>query len=68
MGHFCENISQKQPDTWEDIVWILHHDDAPSHKAVMVVQFIANNCTNVIKLNLTQSDLKKKMLLLGKRI
>ncbi|KYN22659.1 hypothetical protein ALC57_04936 [Trachymyrmex cornetzi] len=29
--------------------WILHHDNAPSHKAIIVNEFLAKNSTNIIE-------------------
>ncbi|KMQ87532.1 mariner mos1 transposase [Lasius niger] len=48
MRRLRENIRRKRPDLWKDNSWILHHDNAPSHKAIIVQEFLAKNTTNVI--------------------
>jgi len=49
MKRLRENIRRKRPDLWKDNSWFLHHDNAPSHKAIVVQEFLAKNSTNVIE-------------------
>lgn len=48
MKRLREAIRKKRPDLWNDNSWILHHDNAPSHTALTVCEFLAKNSTNVI--------------------
>lgn len=48
MRRLRENIRRKRPDLWANNSWILHHDNAPSHTAIIVSEFLAKNSTNVI--------------------
>ena len=36
-------------DLWKENSWILHHDNAPSHKVIIVNEFMAKNSTNIIE-------------------
>lgn len=48
MRHLREAIRQKRPDSWKTNSWFLHHDNAPSHNALVIRQFLAKNSTNVV--------------------
>lgn len=48
MRRLREAIRQKRPDLWEGNSWFLHHDNAPSHNAIIIREFLAKNSTNVI--------------------
>lgn len=48
MRRLRENICRKRADLWKNNSWILHHDNAPSHKAIVVQEFLAKNSTHVI--------------------
>ena len=49
MKRLREKIRRKRADLKKDNSWILHHDNAPSHKAITVNKFLANNSTNIIE-------------------
>ena len=49
MKRLRQRIRQKKADLWKDHLWILHHDNAPSHKAIIVNEFLAKNSTNIIE-------------------
>lgn len=49
MKRLREKIRRKRPDLWKENSWILHHDNAPSHKAIIVNEFLAKNSTNTIE-------------------
>ena len=36
MGRLREAIRQKRPDLWANNSWILHHDNVPSHNAIII--------------------------------
>lgn len=44
-----ENIRRKRQELWKENSWILHHDNAPSHKAIIVQEFLTKNSTQVIE-------------------
>jgi hypothetical protein len=39
-----EAVHRKRPELWPSD-WILHHDNAPAHKALSVKQFLAQKST-----------------------
>lgn len=43
-----ESIRRKRPDKWLSNDWFLHHDNAPSHTALVVRQFLASKNITVI--------------------
>jgi hypothetical protein len=38
-----ENIRRKRPDLWRTKNWILHDDNVPCHRALLVHEFLANH-------------------------
>ena len=40
-----ENIRRKRPDLWRAQNWILHDDNAPCHRALLVREFLAQSNT-----------------------
>lgn len=48
MKRLREKIRRKRPDLWKNNLWILHHDNAPSHTSILVREFLTKNSTNVI--------------------
>lgn len=48
MERVREAIRKKRPELWQNNSWILHHDNAPSHTALTVCQFLAESSTNII--------------------
>lgn len=49
MRRLREQVRRKRPELWRDNSWFLHHDNAPSQKAVIINEFFAKNATNVIE-------------------
>lgn len=49
MRRLREQIRRKRPDLWKENSWILHHDNAPSHKAIIVNEFLTKHSTNTIE-------------------
>jgi hypothetical protein len=39
-----ESVGRERPELWP-IEWILHHDNAPAHKALSIKQFVAQKFT-----------------------
>jgi len=48
LKRLCEKIRQKRPEMWKNNSWILHDDNAQSHRAEMVTEFKAKTATNTI--------------------
>lgn len=46
--NLCEAIWRKQPKLWRDNSWILHHDNALAHTALLIQQFLAKHNTAVM--------------------
>lgn len=47
MRRLREAVRQKRPELWRDNSWILHHDNAPSHTALILREFLSKNSTHV---------------------
>ena len=48
MRRLREAIRKKRPDLWKDNSWLLHHDNAPSHTALILREFFAKNSTHIV--------------------
>jgi len=82
-GFYCEvlrrlreKVRRPSPLLWREQTWLLHHDNAPSHTAVLTHQFLAKNKMAVIPHPLYYPDLapcgfflfpKMKLKLKGRR-
>jgi len=42
-------VRRVRPELWEGRRWILHHDNAPAHSALIVLEFLARNCITVLE-------------------
>ena len=49
MRRLREGIRQKRPDLWANNSWILHHDNALSHNAIVIREHLAKNEINTIQ-------------------
>jgi len=72
-----ENVRKKRPDQWQNNIWLLHHDNAPAHAALLTEWFLTDNNMTVVPHppywpNLAPSDFslfaKLKMKLKGRRL
>ena len=43
-----ENVRRKQPDQWWNNTWLLHHDNAPAHAALLTRWFLTDNNMTVV--------------------
>ena len=43
-----EKVRRHRPQLWREQTWLLHHDNAPAHTAVLTQQFLAANKIPVI--------------------
>ena len=48
MRRLREAIRLKRPDLWKDNSWFLHHDNAPSHTALVLRDHFAKNSTHIV--------------------
>jgi transposase len=70
-----ESIRRKRPDKWKNN-WFLHHDNAPAHTSLVVLQFLVSKNTTVVPPHPCSPDLapcdfflfpKMKLRLIGRR-
>jgi len=43
-----ENVRRKRPDQWRNNTWLLHHDNAPAHTALLTRWFLTDNNMTVV--------------------
>jgi len=43
-----ENVRRKRPDQWQNNTWLLHHDNAPAHAALLTRRFLTDNNMAVV--------------------
>jgi transposase len=43
LRRLTENVQRKRPELWRNNNWILHHDNAPTHKSLKTTEFETNN-------------------------
>lgn len=48
MRRLRESIRLKRPELWADNSWLLHHDNAPSHSALVIRAHFAKNGTHIV--------------------
>lgn len=48
MRRLREAIRKKRPDLWRDNSWFLHHDNAPSHTALIIRDHFAKTATHIV--------------------
>lgn len=48
MRRLREAIRLKRPELWANNSWFLHHDNAPSHTALVLRDFFAKNSTHIV--------------------
>ncbi|CAK1600930.1 unnamed protein product [Parnassius mnemosyne] len=48
MRRLREAICKKRSKLWADNSWFLHHDNAPTHTALILREFFAKNSTNIV--------------------
>ena len=44
-----EKVRRKRPELFANNSWILHHDNAPAHKALSMREFLATKQTTVLR-------------------
>jgi len=72
-----ENVRRKRPDQWRNNTWMLHHDNAPAHAALLNQRFLTDNNMSAVPHSSYSPDLapsdfflfpKLKMKLYGAKI
>ena len=48
MRRLREAIRRKRPELWTNNSWFLHHDNAPSHTALIIRDHLAKNSTHIV--------------------
>lgn len=48
MRRLREAIRKKRPELWKDNSWFLHHDNTPSHTALVLRDHFAKNSTHIV--------------------
>jgi histone-lysine N-methyltransferase SETMAR len=43
LQHLCDTVRRHCPEKWRSSNWILHHDNAPAHRAVTTNEFLAKH-------------------------
>jgi hypothetical protein len=43
-----ENVRRLFPELWRQKIWLLHHDNAPSHASVFTKKFLTKNNTTTV--------------------
>ena len=41
LQRLCDAVCRHHPEKWRSGIWILHHDNAPAHRAVITNEFLA---------------------------
>ena len=49
LKHLRDCVHHVRPELWEGRRWILHHDNAPAHSALIVQEFLARNSISVLE-------------------
>ena len=48
MRRLGKAIRKKRPELWKNNSWLLHHDNAPAHSSLLVLNFLAKNNTVIM--------------------
>ena len=48
MRRLREAVRRKRPDLWDNNSWFLHHDNAPSHTALVLRDHFVKTSTNIV--------------------
>jgi len=57
LRRLCEKVQRHHPQLWREETWLLHHENAPAHTAVLTQQFLAANKVPVIPYSPYSPDL-----------
>jgi len=57
LKHLGDRVRRVRPELWEGRRWILHHDNAPAHSALIVRELLARNSITVLEHLLYSPDL-----------
>jgi len=62
MCRLRESIRRKSPELWKNNSWFMHHDNAHSHKTIIIREFLAKHSTNIIPQEPYSPDLAVRLL------
>ncbi|CAK9833986.1 Protein GVQW3 [Anthophora retusa] len=62
------DLGLRRPDLWANNSWILHHDNAPAHNAILIREFLTKNNTNTIQQPSNSPDLAPRDFFLFNRL
>ena len=48
ISRLCKAIRQNHTELWKTQSWIFHHDNAPAHTSMLVLEFLAKNKTVIM--------------------
>ena len=48
LAHLWDALRTKRPEMWESQTWILHHDNAPTHKSLLISSYLAKYHISVV--------------------
>lgn len=57
MRRLRESVRLKRPELWKNQSWILHHDNASAHNALIIRDFLTKNNTNTMQQAANSPDL-----------
>ena len=63
-----ENMRRKRRDQWRNNTWLLHHDNAPAHAALLTRRFLTDNNMIVVSYPFYTSDLAPSVFFLFPRL
>jgi len=43
-----QNVRRKRPNQWRNNIWLIHHDNAPAHAALLTRRFLTDNYMTVV--------------------
>jgi hypothetical protein len=43
-----EAVRGKSPELWENQTWILHHDNAPTHRLLLIRNYLVKHQTSLV--------------------
>jgi len=54
-----ERVRRRRPEMWNNVLWVLHQDNAPGHNALPAKMFLAKHKITVMEHPPYSSDLAK---------
>jgi len=48
LARLRDAVRRKRPELWENLTWILHHDNVPAHASLLIRSYLAKHQTPVV--------------------